>query len=148
RCSGWLWQCWRRRRWAPRAIRWRHDRRCSRDRWRAGERRARGRTDGVGRDAGAPPERPSLSWHRSVLAGPAAAPVAWLPPRRAGHPLLAAIAAVAGFVLLGGALYRLRYWHARAPRWAVLRQAAVAVIVLSLIGTSLATVNFLDTISP
>src|SRR5699024_2894496 len=129
-------------------IRWPHDRRCSRDRWRSDERRACGMTHGLEGDPGAQPQRTILSWHCTVLAVTVGALVASMTAQRLGHPLLAAIAAVAGFVLLGGALYRLRYWHARAPRWAVLRQAAVAVIVLSLIGTSLATVNFLDTISP
>lgn len=105
-------------------------------------------THGLEGDPGAQPQRTILSWHRTVLAVTVGALVASMTAQRLGHPLLAAIAAVAGFVLLGGALYRLRYWHARAPRWAVLRQAAVAVIVLSLIGTSLATVNILDTISP
>jgi len=105
-------------------------------------------THGLDGDPGAQPQRTILSWHRTVLAVTVGALVASMTAQRLGHPLLAAIAALAGFVLLGGALYRLRHWHPHAARWAVLRQAAVAVIVISLIGTSLAIVSFLDTISP
>src|SRR5699024_2758127 len=124
-----------------------------RGRLRAGDGRLRGlsgghMTHGLQGDPGAQPQRTILSWHRTVLAVTVGALVASMTAQRLGHPLLAAIAALAGFVLLAGALYRLRYWHPRAARWAVLRQAAVAVIVLSLIGTSLAIVSFLATLSP
>lgn len=104
-------------------------------------------TVGLDGDPGAQPQRTILSWHRTVLSVTMGAVVASMTAQRLGHPVVAAVAALAAIILLGGSLRRLRYWHPGATRWSVLRQATVAVVVLALIGIGLAAANILDTLS-
>lgn len=104
-------------------------------------------THGLQGDPGAQPQRTILSWHRTVLSVTVGGLVASITAQRLGHPVLAAVAALAALALLGGALRRLRYWHPHATRWSVLRQATIAVVVLSLIGMGLAVANILDKVS-
>lgn len=104
-------------------------------------------TAGLEDDPGAQPQRTILSWHRTILSVTVGALVASMTAQRLGHPLVAALAALAAIVLLGGSLRRLRHWHPGATRWPLLRQAAIAVVVLALLGTGLAIINFLDTLS-
>src|SRR5699024_12505627 len=81
-----MWLCLRWRWSATWSIRWPHDRRCSRDRWRSDERRACGMTHGLEGDPGAQPQRTILSWHRTVLAVTVGALVASMTAQRLGHP--------------------------------------------------------------
>lgn len=104
-------------------------------------------TVGLNGDPGAQPQRTILSWHRTVLSVTVGALVASMTAQRLGHPILAGVAALAAVAMLVGSLRRLRYWHPRSTRWSVLRQATIAVVVLGLIGMSLATANILDTLS-
>ena len=104
-------------------------------------------TVGLDGDPGAQPQRTILSWHRTVLSVTVGALVASITAQRLGHPVLAAVAALAAIILLAGSLRRLRYWHPRATRYSVLRQATIAVVVLGLIGMGLAITSILDTLS-
>lgn len=106
-------------------------------------------TTGLDGDPGAQPQRTMLSWHRTVLAVTMGALVASMTALRLGHPVLSGLAALAAVAGLGGALRRLRYWQpSSASRWSVLRQSAIAVVALAVIGAALAVANILDTLHP